>query len=154
MDVAKIAEHTVELLASSATTDLWSLTKDQVARVLSRGRGERLRDLERQLDEMRAQITQATFQVGSGSRDALDADWRKRIVDVLEVYPEAADELRAVLPPDPRSTPVPAVVISGLRATGNATQIVVGSGSVTVSEQTLKPAAHRLDPGEGEDARG
>jgi hypothetical protein len=72
-------------------TDTYDTIRDRVARLFGRGNPDPA--TERRLDKTRAELTGATAAGAELVRAANETQWQVRFADLVEVYPEAANEL-------------------------------------------------------------
>lgn len=150
LELEKLAEDAAALLMSNASTDVWTVVKHQMSRLLSRSEPKRLARIEQQLDQLRQEVTDTATRTGGRQRlDHRSGLWQGRIIAALEDHPGAATELAELIALHSRvPTPTDTVHISDIRADGNATQIIVGKGDLKL-EYTMG-AEHRAALGNAE----
>ncbi|RRS00184.1 hypothetical protein [Glycomyces terrestris] len=135
LEIEKLAEDAASLLISNATTDLWSVLRDRVPRLLSRSNPLRRTRLERELDELREAVANLSDGRSAPKSPAYFAGlWQARVIGALEDDPEAARELASFLERhgSARSDSNAGVLIRDVQASGNAVQIIVGNGGLTI----------------------
>ena len=94
MALAALAGNTV---VAAATTDAWEAARRGFARLLGRGDPDRTMVAERRLAETREQLTGAEGADLEQARAALAERWAGRLADLLEEYPDAEADLRALI---------------------------------------------------------
>ena len=92
--LASLAGNTV---VAAATTDAWEAAGQGFARLLGRGDPEQEQLAERRLAETREQLTEAEGADLEQARAALAERWAGRLADLLEEYPDAEADLRALI---------------------------------------------------------
>ncbi|MER7752980.1 hypothetical protein [Kitasatospora sp. NPDC097643] len=112
-------------IVQAAGTDVWTATRDRVARLLGRGRPEAEQAARERLDRTgEALRAAATPEERAAAASRQEASWQTRLEDFLEgldpaEQAQAADQLRALL----ATTPPPAVQLradnSGVTAGGD-----------------------------------
>ena len=94
MALPSLAGNTV---VAAATTDAWEAAGQRFARLLGRGDPEQEQLAERRLAETREQLTGAEGADLEQARAALAERWAGRLADLLEEYPDAETDLRALI---------------------------------------------------------
>jgi hypothetical protein len=94
MALAALAGNTV---VTAATTDAWEAARRGFARLLGRGDPERAAVAERRLAETHEQLAGAAGAQLESARAALEAQWARRLADLLEEDPGLEDDLRALV---------------------------------------------------------
>jgi hypothetical protein len=82
-------------LVQAMVTDGWDGVRHKIARLFGRGRPDPT--IERRLDTTRAQLAAAVSSELGQLQAAVAAHWQVRFADLLADYPDAADELDAVV---------------------------------------------------------
>lgn len=120
-------------LVQAAATDAWAVAKAGVARLLGRGRPERVTVIEARLEDSRTQLASLTgSQLRQGQQVQAQA-WATRLQDLLEEDPDAAAGLERLLQ-ELASAGVPGAVTAGDHG------VAVG-GSMSVTATTGGAAA-------------
>ena len=94
MALAALAGNTV---VAAATTDAWEAARRGFARLLGRGDPDRTKVAERRLTETHEQLTGVEGQDLEQAHAALAERWAGRLADLLEEYPDAEADLRALV---------------------------------------------------------
>ncbi|MBO4209666.1 hypothetical protein [Micromonospora echinofusca] len=82
-------------LVGAAATDVWAAARTGVVRLFGRG-GERRQELAgRWADETAAAVAGTPESERDAVRQQWAQTWQQRLIDLLDEYPEAADDLRA-----------------------------------------------------------
>jgi hypothetical protein len=90
-----LAESGAAVLVSAAATDVWSSARKGIIALFGRG-GENRQELAGELlDEVATEVEQAPPEGRDEIRRQLASAWKTRLADLLQEYPEAADELRS-----------------------------------------------------------
>ncbi|GAB7187068.1 hypothetical protein ATKI12_6899 [Kitasatospora sp. Ki12] len=97
MDPAALAALAGSSLVGAMATDAWEYARDGVVAVWRRFRPERAELVDEDLTELRREVLVAEEQDDEGLREALAADWRQRLSELLRRQPELALELERVL---------------------------------------------------------
>ena len=92
--LAALAGNTV---VAAATTDAWEAARRGFARLLGRGDPKQEHMAEQRLAETRVQLTGADGADLEQARAALAQRWAGRLADLLEEYPDAEADLRALV---------------------------------------------------------
>jgi hypothetical protein len=91
MDVTDLASLAANTVVAAAVTDTYDTIRDRVARLFGRGNPDPA--TAQRLDKMRAELSDGTAPGAETIRVTHVAHWQVRFADLVEVYPEAADEL-------------------------------------------------------------
>jgi hypothetical protein len=91
MDVTGLASLAANTVVAATVTDAYDTIRDRVARLFGRGNPDPATG--RRLDKTRAELAGATAAGAELVRAANETQWRVRFADLVEVYPEAANEL-------------------------------------------------------------
>ncbi|MEV4771703.1 hypothetical protein [Micromonospora humida] len=105
-------------LVSAAATDGWQMVKHGFGRLFGRGDQTRTAAVEERLERTRA-VVEAAGPQNERVRLEQQAAWTARLEDLLSDYPEAADELRALVEQVAEAT--------GTRSAGHVVQYTVVS---------------------------
>src|SRR5580692_10654855 len=91
MDATDLASLAANTVVAAAVTDAYDAIRDRVARLFGRGNPDPA--TVRRLDKTRAELTGATAAGAELVRAANETQWQVRFADLVEAYPEAANEL-------------------------------------------------------------
>lgn len=94
LSLASLAGRTVVV---AAVTDAWGTAKRGFARLLGHGDPHRTELVERRLEQAHQQLTGAPVAELAQVQAQLETAWQTRLLDLLEEYPDAAAELRALV---------------------------------------------------------
>ncbi len=99
LDVAQmhLALLCAETVVRTATTDVWETAKWRLAQLLSADRPRRARLMEHRLEITRDVLTDAPEQELEEDRTRYRTQWKARILDFLEEYPNKANDLRTLI---------------------------------------------------------
>ena len=98
MDIGALVALGSNTLVSSMVTDAWEATRHRIARLFSRGDDDSPdAPTERRLETARAQLIAAVPAEQEQVRAELAAQWRVRLTDLVEEYPDAVRELQAII---------------------------------------------------------
>lgn len=149
MALAALAGNTV---VAAAATDAWEAAGRGFARLLGRGDPKQEQLAEQRLAETREQLTGAEGADLEQARAALAQRWAGRLVDLLEEYPDAEADLRALvqqvqaaLPAGMVSAADHAVAAGGnvnITASGGGIAAGVIHGNVAPPDPTLRGPAN------------
>jgi hypothetical protein len=141
--LAAVAGQTV---VASASTDAWGATKRGISRLLGRGDPQRAQVAEGRLEATREQLIGAAGQELARVRAEQASVWQTRLADLLEEFPELAEELRVLVEQINPLLPVSAVSASGhgvaaghdvtITASGGGIAAAVIHGNVTPANPT------------------
>jgi hypothetical protein len=92
-----LAAQAAQTVVAAASTDVWGSAKSGLARLLGRGDEKRAALAEGRLEEARVQLATASGPEADQARARVEAAWQTRLVDLLEEYPDAAADLRALM---------------------------------------------------------
>ncbi len=95
MDVAALATLAGNALVTAAVTDFFEDVRGRVARLFGRGKADA--GTERRLDATQTQLTSAAPGELERVRTTVAAQWQTRFTDLLDEYPDAEPELRALV---------------------------------------------------------
>jgi hypothetical protein len=95
MDVASLVALAGNTLVGAVITDGWETTRHKIARLFGRGQPDPA--TERRLDATRSQLIAASSADLEQARADLAAQWAVRLRDLLDDYPDAEADLRAVV---------------------------------------------------------
>ncbi|MEO3747989.1 hypothetical protein [Plantactinospora sp. B5E13] len=121
-------------LVNLATTEAWQSARGGLVRLFGRGGERRQAAAERWVSQTVAEIEQAPEERRAEVRERLAVAWQQRLTDLLDEYPEAAEELRVWV--DQARTQLPAtqqVQVNTFVARDSATQYNSPGGSITVT---------------------
>jgi hypothetical protein len=140
--LAAMAGNTVVV---AATTDAWEAARYKFARLLGRGDPDKMKTAERRLEETREQLTNTTGAVLERVRGALEVQWTTRLADLLDEYPEAESDLRALVAEIQAQFPVGVVTATdhAVAAGGDINITASGSG---VAAGVIHGPVNTLDP--------
>jgi hypothetical protein len=96
-DLSALAALAGQAVVTAAVTDAWGTAKRGFARLLGRGDQDRTKVVERRLEEARNQLAGSEGADLERTRAVLAAQWSTRVADLLEDYPDAEADLRALI---------------------------------------------------------
>ena len=117
-------------LVGAIATDAWQAARAGFVRLLGRGDARRQELAERRLDASASQITAVDDPARDEVRSQELAVWSTRLADLLEEYPEAAEELRALT--DQVRTKLPVAQQTWVQAIGTGAVTQSGRGGTRV----------------------
>ncbi len=133
-----LAEALMALAASGGNavitamaTDGWESFKGRIAKVFGRGKPELAQATAARLDQSRTALEGLTGADLDRVRTEQEVAWRTRLEDLLEQYPEAADELRTLVAEV--KTGSTGMVQQRAEAYDQAQQAVLGHGTQIVN---------------------
>jgi hypothetical protein len=115
-------------LVTAMVTDAWESVRTAFARLLGRGDPARTATAENRLEQSRQEMGNLSGEELERASAEQETAWQVRLSDLLEDWPDAAQELRALidqmLPPEPR----PGGIVQNVIGSGRAQQAVQGHG--------------------------
>ena len=91
MDVTDLASLAANTVVAASVTDAYDTIRDRVARLFGRGNPDPA--TASRLDNTRADLSDATATAVEQARAVHTAQWQVRFADLVDAYPEAANEL-------------------------------------------------------------
>jgi hypothetical protein len=114
MDVADLASLAANTVVAATVTDVYDGIRDRVARLFGRGNPDPV--TARRLDKTRAELSDATSTSAEQLRAAHAAQWQVRFGDLVDAYPDIADELARLA----------AEIQAELPVRGDVTNMIIG----------------------------
>jgi hypothetical protein len=142
MASAAVAGNTVVV---AATTDAWEAARHKFARLLGRGDPDKTKTAERRLEETHEQLTNTTGAVLERIRAAVEVQWTTRLADLLDEYPEAESDLRALVAEIRAQLPVGVVTATDHAVAGGRDVNIMASGG-GVAAGVIHGDVNPLDP--------
>jgi hypothetical protein len=91
MDVTDLASLAANTVVAATVTDTYDGIRDRVARLFGRGNPDPA--TARRLDKTRTELSDATAPGAETMRATQVAQWQVRFADLVDAYPEAANDL-------------------------------------------------------------
>jgi hypothetical protein len=114
MDVTDLASLAANTVVAATVTDTYDTIRDRVARLFGRGNPDPA--TASRLDNTRADLSDVTATAAEQARAVHTAQWQVRFADLVDAYPEAANELAQLA----------ADIQAHLPASGNVTNTIIG----------------------------
>lgn len=125
-------------LVGAMATDAWQSTRSRVARLFGRGGPERQAAIETQLDSNATLVAQA--EDPDEARQSLAGVWRLELESLLRQYPDAEDELQALITQIHQALPTAQQTwVQTNIARDQATQNIVQHGNLHVHPGSTEP---------------
>lgn len=133
--LAALAAAGANAVVTAMATDAWEAVRSGFARLLGRGQPQSTATVERQLEELRAQLERLEGEARDRAIADQQAAWSTALGGLLREEPQAKEVLSALLATAAAAAPAQPVasVTQYATATGDAQQVVMGSGTQSVT---------------------
>ncbi|MFD8216330.1 hypothetical protein ACFV2U_21930 [Streptomyces sp. NPDC059697] len=138
--VAALAQAGGTTLVTAMASDAWQGVRDAFGRLLGRGNADRENRALARLDAAAATVAQTSGQDGDAVLGQVAGQWQTRLQDFLEEYPEAREQLEALIEQARSQVPEEHAVhvtqtISRSTVKGNAIQVGTVRGDFTLGRE-------------------
>jgi hypothetical protein len=128
-EFAELAVVAAQTVVAAASTDAWGRVKQGFVQLLGRGARQLAQLATQRLDQTRKVLLASPESQMEGSRADLETTWRVRLADMLELHPEAAADLQALVDQARSDLPTEATLTRDHSFAAGRDVVITASGS-------------------------